>query len=63
VLTTGPLTDLGMCVPSTCTEEDVSSILAPLKKLQNYTLLAKSCHSAEVRPELDFIDAIYMSSI
>jgi len=60
VLTTGPLTDLGMCVPSSCTEEDVDLILGPLEEQRNYRLFVRSCHSANVRPVLDFADVIYM---
>jgi len=48
-----------MCVPSSCTKEDVEDAIIPIGEQMSYTLRVMHCTSSE-RPEIDGADIAYM---
>jgi len=51
---------LGMCVPSSCSEEDVDQALAVYSEDRPQRFSLRKCTSADVRPEIDGGDIAYM---
>jgi len=59
-LTAGKSANIGLCVPSSCSEEEVSEGLDLIKEASRYTFRVANCISKEERPELTAADVGYM---